>query len=69
MSVDKIVLTNVLMPIKDDLQHQMLAPAWLVYNTLYMYDEGQIIDEIKSVFAVNAIDGSNIDLSMRPRKF
>lgn len=69
MSVDKIVLTNVLIPIKDDLQHQMLAPAWLVYNTYYVDYEGQIIHEAKSVFAVNAIDGSNIDLSMRPRKY
>ena len=69
MSIDKIVLTNVLIPIKDDLNYQMLAPVWLVYNTLYAQYNGQIVDEVKSVFAVNAIDGSNVDLSMRSLEF
>ncbi len=69
MSIDKIVLTNVLIPMKDDLDHQMLAPVWLVYNTLYVEYNGEIVDEIKSVFAVNAIDGSSIDLSMRSLEF
>lgn len=66
MSIDKIELTNVLIPMKDDLQHQMLAPVWLVYNTLYMDNN---IDEIQSVFAVSAIDGSSIDLSTRSLEF
>lgn len=69
MSIDKIVLTNVLIPIKDDLDHQMLAPVWLVYNTLYVEYNGELVDEVKSVFAVNAIDGSSVDLSMRSLEF
>ncbi len=69
MSVDKIVLTNILIPMKDDSQHQMMIPAWLVYNTYYLEYNGQIVDESKSVFAVNAIDGSSIDLSMRSLEF
>lgn len=65
ISVDKIVLANVLVPIKDDLEHQMFSPTWLVYYTFYVDYEGKVIDEWKSVFAVNAIDGSSIDLQMR----
>jgi len=59
IAINKIVLTNVLVPIKDDLDHQMLQPAWLVY-----YSEPEE-KNMTYVFAVNAIDGSSIDLSMR----
>ena len=69
MSVDKIVLTNVLIPLKDDPQHQLMIPAWMVYNTYYVDDNGRIVDESKSIFAVNAIDGSSIDLFPRNLEF
>ena len=62
ITVDKIVLSNVLVPIKDDLDHQMLVPAWLVY-----YSQEFPNTKIISVFAVNAIDGSIIDLCMRSK--
>ncbi len=57
MTIDKIVLSNVLAPIMDDPQHQMMIPAWFVYYT-------DVIGA-KSVIAINAIDGSSIDLFMR----
>ena len=59
VSVNAIILTNVLVPIKDDLDHQMLFPAWLVYYEL------EDIEGFTFVFAVNAVDGSSIDLAMR----
>lgn len=58
MTVSKVVLSNVLVPIKDDLNHQMLLPAWLVYYNV------QDMKKADKAFAVNAIDGSSIDLSM-----
>lgn len=69
ISVDRVMLANVLVPIKDDLQHQTLSPTWLVYYTFYVDYKGKVIDEWKSVFAVNAIDGSSIDLRMRSHEF
>jgi hypothetical protein len=60
VSLDSVVLTNVLVPIKDDMEHQMLAPAWLVY---YSIEDG--LGRHMMAFAVNAVDGSSIDLSMR----
>lgn len=60
VSVDKVELANVLVPVKDDLEHQMLAPAWLVY-----YSIEDRLGKHTMVFAVNAIDGSAIDLAMR----
>ena len=59
VSINKITLTNLLIPIKDELDYQMLVPAWLIY---YKYEE---IEGFTFVFAVNAIDGSSIDLVMR----
>ena len=61
VSLDKVVLANVLVPIKDDLEYQMLAPAWIVY---YSIELGNGSHTNAMVFAVNAIDGSAIDLSM-----
>jgi hypothetical protein len=69
ISVDRVMLANVLVPIKDDLQHQTLSPTWLVYYTFYVDYKSKVIDEWKSVFAVNAIDGSSIDLRMRSHEF
>lgn len=61
ISVYKIVLTNVLVPIKNDLEHQMLQPAWLTYYKNPQYKN------MTFVFAVNAIDGSSIDLVKRKK--
>lgn len=63
--VDKIVLTNILVPIKDDYVHKMLAPAWLIYYKLADVATGKSIVDLTTVFAVNAIDGSSIDLVVR----
>jgi len=57
--VTKVTLTGVMVPIKDELDHQYILPAWLVYY--HAVNEPDYIQ----VFAVNAIDGSSIDLSMR----
>jgi len=37
--------------------------------SVYLPAAGEVIDEWKSVFAVNAIDGSSIDLRMRSHEF
>lgn len=60
IEVNKIVLTNVMIPIKDELDYQMLAPAWIIY---YTQEVG--VSTISSFIAVNAIDGSSIDLKVR----
>jgi hypothetical protein len=66
LTVNKIVLSDVLVPVRDQLDYQMLVPAWLVY-----YDVSRIVDGKPypdwntSVFALNAVDGSVIDLEMR----
>jgi hypothetical protein len=69
LSIDKVVLSNVLIPIKDDLSFQMLSPAWLIYYKSYSYIQGDKYEDPLAVFAVNAIDGSSIDLSMRRKDF
>ena len=56
--VNKIVLTNVLVPIKNTPDYHMLVPAWLVYY------QAMEMKESAYVFALNAIDGSSIDLSL-----
>lgn len=63
ISVNKILLTNLPIPVKNDTEHQILSPAWLVFINFDIYYNHQIIDKFTSIFAVNAIDGSNIDLS------
>ncbi len=60
IEVTKIVLTNVMIPIKDETDYQMLAPAWIIY---YTQEAG--VSKISSFIAVNAIDGSSIDLKVR----
>ena len=37
IEVNKIVLTNVMIPIQDETDYQMLAPAWIIY---YSQDRG-----------------------------
>jgi len=61
IEVNKIVLTNVMIPIKNETDYQMLAPAWIIYYTQEVSD-----NTISSFIAVNAIDGSSIDLKVRP---
>lgn len=60
IEVYKIVLTNVMIPIKDDPEYQMLAPAWIIY-----YSEQIGVATRSSFIVVNAIDGSSIDLKVR----
>ncbi len=60
--VDKLVLTGVLLPQQDDLEHQYIAPAWVV---LYRYKEqNDLPNNSTFAFAINAVDGSTIDLRM-----
>ncbi len=64
ITMNKIVLTNVLAPIKDEPDYHMFVPAWVVY-----YDQVDGLGQSNtSVLALNAIDGSNIDLVFRPQK-
>lgn len=63
--VDKIVLTNVLVPQGDDLDYQLMFPAWLVYYKEVWEFEGKKGEGMLTVFAVNATDGSVIDLRHR----
>ncbi len=65
ITVTKIILANVLVPIKDDIEHEMLLPAWLVYYVGSFEAGGVEYKDPITVFAVNAADGSAIDLSMR----
>lgn len=58
LKIDKIILSNVLVPIKDNLEYQMLIPVWLVF---YKNEDSAN----NTVFAVNAIDGSSVDLLLR----
>lgn len=59
--ITKMTLTGVMVPIKDEPDYQYILPAWVVFfqktDDSYVY-----------VFAVNAIDGSSIDLSMRKKE-
>lgn len=65
LSVDKIVLTNILVPIKDKQREQMLLPAWVVFYEEINYVMGKVFISPTFIFAVNAIDGSSIDLEPR----
>lgn len=62
IEVNKTVLTNVMIPIKDETEYQMLVPAWIIY---YSQDRG--VKTVSSFIAVNAIDGSSIDLKVRQK--
>lgn len=61
ITVNRMTLTNVLLPIKNESNYHMLAPAWIVY---YQYKDSLGVHT--AVIAVNAIDGSSIDLALRP---
>ena len=63
--VEKIVLTNVLLPIKNDTDHQMIVPAWIIFYKDIMVIDDETIEGSTTIFAVNAIDGSSIDLSIQ----
>ena len=65
LSIDKIILSDIMVPIIDDLEHQMLQPVWLVFYHDYCFYNDVKIEGSNSVFAINAIDGSNVDLAMR----
>lgn len=60
ITLSKVVLTNVLVPIKDESEYHMLIPAWVVY---YEQEDGLGIHTF--VIAINAIDASSIDLALR----
>jgi len=66
LSVNKIVLTNILVPIKDEYREQMMLPAWVVFYVDINHVDGRVYISPTYIFAVNAIDGSNIDLEPRP---
>ncbi len=61
IKINKIVLANVVVPVSDDLDYQMLVPSWLVYYKEIPPDRF----DYTNVFAVNAIDGTPINLMMR----
>jgi hypothetical protein len=60
ITVNKIVLTNVLLPVKNESEYHMLVPAWIVY-----YDFADGLGTHTAVIVINAIDGSSIDLALR----
>ena len=62
VTVTSIVLTNVLVPMRDTVDYQMLVPAWLVF---YQQQMGAA-EPLTAFIAVNAVDGSTIDLKVRP---
>ena len=62
VTVNRIVLTNVLVPMLDTVEYQMLVPAWLVF---YQQQMGAA-EPLTAFIAVNAVDGSTIDLKVRP---
>lgn len=61
VTVNRIVLTNVLVPMRDTVDYQMLVPAWLVF---YQQQMGSA-EPLTAFIAVNAVDGSTIDLKVR----
>ena len=62
VTVDRIVLTNVLVPMKNTVDYQMLVPAWVVF-----YEEDLGLGEpLRDFIAVNAVDGSIVDLQVMP---
>ena len=62
VTVNRIVLTNVLAPMRDTVEYQMLVPAWFVF---YQQQMGAA-EPLTAFIAVNAVDGSTIDLKVRP---
>lgn len=64
LKLESIILINVLVPVKDDLEYQMLLPAWLVSYTSSFETDGIEYEDPIAIFAVNAIDGSSINISM-----
>lgn len=60
IKINKIVLTNVMVPIKNETEYQMLVPAWIIY-----YEQEAGMNTVSAFIAVNAIDGSSIDLKVR----
>ena len=54
--IDRMVLTNAMVPIKDDMRHKMLMPVWIVFF------REQYAERMTFVCAINAVDGSNIQL-------
>ncbi|MEL7658322.1 MAG: DUF6034 family protein [Bacillota bacterium] len=58
VTLNKVVLTNVPVPIKDESEYQMLVPAWIVY-----YDHEDRLGTSTAVIAINAIDGSSLDIN------
>lgn len=65
IAINKIVLTNVLVPQGDDLDYQLMVPAWVVYHGPVWEAQGQTRYDFTEIFAVNAIDGTVIDLNFR----
>ncbi len=61
LTIDKITLSNIAVPVKDSIEYDVLIPAWLV---TYNYKVGDV-EGLESIFAINAIDGSIIDLELR----
>ena len=62
VTVDRILLTNVLVPMRDTVEYQMLVPAWVVF-----YEEDLGLGEpLRDFIAVNAVDGSLVDLQVTP---
>lgn len=66
--IDKILLTNIMVPLKDDPNHQTLQPVWLTFYHDFCFYNDVKIEGSNSVFAVNAIDGSGVDVVMRTRR-
>ena len=52
---------RVLVPMRDTVDYQMLVPAWLVF---YQQQMGAA-EPLTAFIAVNAVDGSTIDLKVR----
>ena len=62
VTVNRIVLTNVLVPMRDTVEYQMLVPAWVVF-----YEEDLGLGEpLRDFIAVNAVDGSLVDSQVTP---
>lgn len=58
LHIEKIVLSHLLVPAKDQPGYQLFAPAWLIFYS-YEHDDGWWREE-DCMFALNAIDGSII---------
>ncbi len=57
IKVTSVVLTSQLIPMKDELEYFMIVPAWVVF-----YEEEDPQGVYTSAIAINAIDGSSINL-------